>query len=263
MALVQPAAQTTTIGEKALAYTKTGHGPAVVVVHGIGGHKEDWAGLAEALASTHTVYAVDMLGFGGSAMAGDTITIVDQVAAVVELMDAEKLAKADIVGNSVGGWVAATLAASHPDRVERLVLVDAAGFKAMFEGEAPVNFYPTTVEEMTKLLSYVRFDPATHTPAFAQAALTASTASGDSRAAAAVGNGMFVSERLEDVADRVTAPTLVIWGAEDKLFPPAIADLIAGHVKASRKVLIPSAGHFPQFDNPAVFNVAVAHFLKR
>jgi len=251
------------VGPHTLAYNRTGEGPAVVIIHGIGGHKEDWAGVAAALAAGHRVYTIDLLGFGGSSKTGDAITIADQVAAIVALLDAEGIAKADVLGNSLGGWVAATLAADHPDRTGQLVLVDAAGFKAMFEGEPPVNFYPATDAEMRNLLEHVRFDPAARTDAAVTEALAASIASGDVQAAAAVGKGMFVSERLEDVADRIAVPTLVIWGADDKLFPAGIADLVTGHIKGSRKLLIPNASHFPQLDNPAVFNAAVAEFLAR
>lgn len=253
--------QSVQVGPSTLAFDKSGSGPAVIIVHGIGGHKEDWADVAARLAPSHTVYAVDMLGFGGSSKTGETITIADQVAAIAGLMDAENIAQADVIGNSVGGWVAATLAADHPDRVHRLVLVDAAGFKAMFEGPPPVEFYPQDASQMAKLLRTVRFDPSTHQPAYVAKALAASQASGDGLAAAAVGKGMFVSPRLEDVADRVTAPTLIIWGAEDKLFPPGIADLVASHIKGSRKELIPNASHFPQLDHPDAFNAAVSTFL--
>lgn len=246
----------------ALAFEKRGAGPALVIIHGIGGHKEDWADLATRLARRHTVYTVDMLGFGESPKTAPTITIGDQAAAIIALLDAEGLAEADIIGNSVGGWVAATVAADYPDRVRRLVLVDAAGFRAMFEGPPPVDFYPQDAEAMADLLAHVRHDPATHTPAFAEAALAAARASGDGQAAEAVGKGMFASPRLEDVADRVSAPTLVIWGAEDRLFPPAIADLVAGHVRGARKLLIPEAGHFPHLDNPPAFEAAVTGFLE-
>lgn len=233
----------------------------MLIIHGIGGHKEDWAGLAGALSAKRRVYSIDLLGFGESSKTGDAISVADQVAAIVALLDAEGVAKVDVVGNSLGGWVAATLAADHPDRVDQLVLVDAAGFKAMFEGQSPVNFYPTTQAEMRNLLDSVRLDPAARTSAAVSEALAASIASGDARAAAAVGKGMFASRRLEDVADQITAPTLVIWGAQDRLFPPAIADLVTGHIQGSRKVLIPNASHFPQLDNPTAFNTAVVEFL--
>jgi triacylglycerol lipase len=203
-----------------------------------------------------------MLGFGASSKRGELIAISDQVNALLALMQSEQVAQADIVGNSVGGWVATTLAADHPERVRRLVLVDAAGFRAMFDGPPPVNFYPRDAAEMTALLQHVRYDPATHTQAYVAQALEASKASGDAQAAEAVGKGMFASPRLEDVADRVRAPTLVIWGAEDKLFPPAVADLVVGQIQGSRKLLIPQASHFPQLDNPAAFDAAVLAFLQ-
>jgi pimeloyl-ACP methyl ester carboxylesterase len=244
-----------------LSFLKGGSGPAVVVIHGIGGHKEDWTALVAALAPSHTVYAIDMVGFGTSAKTAPEITIATQMASVIALLNAENIETADLVGNSVGGWVAAMIAASHSSRVGRLVLVDAAGFKAMFEGPPPVNFYPQTVEEMAKLLAFVRHDPQAHTKAFAEMALAAAQASGDAETAERVANGMFISVRLEDLAERIAARTLVIWGAEDRLFPPMIADLVAGHIKGAQKVLIPAASHFPQLDNPSVFNAVVAAFL--
>jgi len=145
--------QTLKVGADVYAYSKAGHGPALVIVHGVGGHKEDWRGVMAAMAPTHTVYAVDMLGFGGSSRDAADMGMKAQANALLALLDDQKIQKADIIGNSVGGWAAATFAASHPDRVKRLILVDPAGFRAMFEGAPPANLFPNSVEEMRKLLS--------------------------------------------------------------------------------------------------------------
>jgi 2-hydroxy-6-oxonona-2,4-dienedioate hydrolase len=244
-----------------LAYLKQGSGPAVLIVHGIGGHKEDWQATMAALAPHRTVYAVDMIGFGASSKSAADITIRTQVEAARALLDAEGVSRVSLIGNSVGGWVAATFASLYPSRVDKLVLVDAAGFKAMFEGPSPVNFYPDTVAEMRKLLSYVLVAPATQTPEFAERALGALNASGDKQAAEAVFKGLYVSPRLEEVMPGIGAPTLVLWGAQDKLFPPALADMVSGNIRGSRKLLIDAAGHFPQLDNPAAFHRAVTDFL--
>lgn len=244
-----------------LSYLKAGAGPAVVIAHGIGGHKEDWRDAMEALSVGHTVYAIDMIGFGGSPSDAPEITIASQAAAILALLDAESIATADLIGNSVGGWVAATFAAAYPDRIRRLVLVDAAGFKAMFEGPSPVNFYPDTVADMQKLLSFVRHAADAHGVAAAERALSTLKASGDASAADRIFAGMFASERLEDVADKIVAPSLIVWGANDALFPSAIADLIAGRVRQAKKVLIAEAGHFPHLDNPSAFHAAIASFL--
>jgi pimeloyl-ACP methyl ester carboxylesterase len=256
-----PRAATLQVAGQTVAYLKQGSGPAVVIVHGIGGRKEDWQATMATLAGKRTVYAVDMIGFGGSSKTGADITIRSQVEAVRALLDAEGVAKASLIGNSVGGWVTATFASVYPARTDKLVLVDAAGFKAMFEGPSPVNFYPDTVADMRKLLSYVLVSPATQTQEFAERALAGLNASGDKLAAEAVFKGMFASPRLEEVMPGISAPTLVLWGAQDKLFPPAIADLVTGNIRGAKKLLIDNAGHFPQLDNPAAFHKAVTDFL--
>lgn len=245
-----------------VAALKSGQGPAVVIVHGIGGHKEDWKPVMATLSSQHTVYAIDMIGFGGSSKEASEILIEMQADAVGALLEAEGVTRASIVGNSVGGWVAATFAARHPERVAKLVLVDAAGFKAMFEGPSPVNFYPETVSDMQKLLSFVTYDAQKHTAEFAAKALEGLNQSGDRVAAGAVFKGLFASPRLEELMPKIQAPTLVVWGAQDKLFPPGIADLVSGGIAGSKKVLIGEAGHFPQLDNPAGFQAVVGEFLQ-
>jgi triacylglycerol lipase len=171
--------QTLAVGDKALAYVQSGVGPALVIVHGVGGHKEDWAGVAAALAATHTVYAVDMLGFGESSKTGDDLGMAVQAAAILALLDAERVDQAVLVGNSVGGWVTATFAATYPERVAKLVLIDAAGFKAMFEGTPPVNFDPDSPEEMQKLIDITINGPVAQTPGLAERAFAGYVASGE------------------------------------------------------------------------------------
>jgi len=254
--------KTLAVGDKTLAYYELGQGPAVVIVHGVGGHKEDWRGVAEALAKTHHVLAIDMLGFGGSSKTGDDLSMPVQAAAILALLDAHKIQKASLVGNSVGGWVTATFAATHPDRVEKLVLIDAAGFKAMFEGAPPVNFDPGSVAEMDTLIRFVINSKVAETPGLADKAFAGYVSSGEKAIAATWGKSLFISPRLEDVFPKITAPTLVLWGADDKLFPSVLAGVFAGQIKGSTSRLIPDAGHFPQIDNPQATTEAIIGFLK-
>ena len=244
-----------------LAYLKQGQGPAVVIVHGIGGHKEDWRGVMAALAQDHTVYAVDMLGFGGSSKDLPEITVASQADALAALLRQEGLKQATLIGNSVGGWVTATFAARHPAQVAQLVLVDAAGFKAMFEAPSPVNFNPASVDEMQNLLRHVLASPWAHTREFAAQALKAQQASGDAAAFETVFKGLYGSARLEELMPLIKAPTLVIWGREDGLFPLGVADLITGSIAGARKTVLDGASHFPQIDQPEAFIGAVKAFL--
>jgi len=254
--------KTVAVGNKSLAYASYGDGPAAVIVHGVGGHKEDWAVIAEALASTHRVFAIDMLGFGESSKVGDDLSMSVQADATRALLDAEGIAKATMIGNSVGGWVAATFAATYPDRTDRLVLIDAAGFRAMFEGPAPVNFDPGNAEEMQTLISFVINSQVADTPGLAQRSFDAYVASGEKAIAANWGRSLYQSPRLEELLPRIVAPTLVLWGAEDRLFPPVLAAAFAGQITGAVSALIPDAGHFPQIDNPAATISAINAFVR-
>jgi len=254
---------TVQVGADTYAYLKAGHGPALVIVHGVGGHKEDWQGVMAAMAATHTVYAVDMLGFGGSSRSAADMGMNAQANALLALLDHEHIQRADILGNSVGGWVSATFAAAHPDRVDRLIVVDPAGFRAMFEGQPPVNLFPNSAAEMRALLSYVLVKPETQTEAFAEAAFAKFQASGEKSIEARFGPQLFQSAKLEEVMPRIKAKTLVVWGQNDKLFPVALAPYITGLTPGAQSALVANASHFPQIDNPSEFTGVVQSFLKQ
>jgi triacylglycerol lipase len=245
-----------------LSYFSAGSGPAVVIVHGVGGHKEDWLTVAQALAATHHVLAFDMLGFGGSSKTGDDFSMPVQAAALAALLDSHNIEKADLVGNSVGGWVTATFAATYPDRLNRLVLSDVAGFKAMFEGAPPVNFDPNNAEEMQQLINITINSEVAQTPGLAERAYEAYVSSGEKAISAVWGKSLFVSPRLEELLPKIKAPTLVMWGVDDKLFPSVLAGVFSSQIADAQTLLIPNAGHFLQIDNPTATIEALSNYLK-
>ncbi len=254
--------RTLSVGDKTLAYLTTGKGPVVIIVHGVGGHKEDWQGVARALAKTHRVYAIDMLGFGGSSKNGEDLSMPVQAHAIKTLLDHHHIERADLVGNSVGGWVTATVAATYPKRVGRLILIDVAGFKAMFEGPPPVNFDPGNAQEMQKLIDITINSDVANTPGLAQRAYDAYVASGEKAISATWSKSLFNSPRLEELLPKIKARTLVLWGADEGLFPSALAGALGGQIAGSQVMLIPAAGHFPQVDNPPATTAAIVNFLK-
>jgi len=263
---VEPTALSYVFDGNTVAYLKQGRGPAVVIVHGIGGRKEDFKAVIAALSPSYTVYAIDMVGFGQSSKDAPRISIGLQVDAVRALMAREGIARAHLIGNSLGAWVTASVAAAYPAAVDKLVLIDAAGLKVTLSGPPPVNFAPQTVDEMHKLLATVLDAPFAQTPAFAEQALAGFKASGEAatlgKLFAGFGSPDSKDRPLDDVLPGVRAPTLVAWGANDRLFPPVLADIVAGGVKGSRKVLIEKASHFPQVDNPDALNAAILEFLR-
>lgn len=241
----------------------------VFVVHGIGGRKEDWSALIQTLGASRKAVAMDMIGFGASDKSSPAITITQQAKALRDLMDQEGAQRAVLVGNSLGAWVVATFAAAYPDRVEKLVLVDAAGLKITLAGPPPVKFAPETVDEMQRLLQTVLTSPWAQTREFAEKALAGFKASGEAQTLDKLFSGFAdkasPDRPLDDLLPLITAPTRVIWGEKDKLFPAALADqVVLGLTSAPggvRKVLVPGAGHFPQVDNADAFNQAVVQYL--
>lgn len=262
MAGVQLTAQTLQVGDATLAYLTAGSGPAMVIVHGVGGHKEDWSDVAKHFAATHTVFAVDMLGFGGSSRSAADLSMAAQAGAIKALLDSKGIAKADVLGNSVGGWVSATFAATYPQMINRLIVVDPAGFKAMFEGEPPVNLFPDDVGQMKKLLSFVIHSDFAHTDEFAAQAFAKFQASGEKSLVPRLFPALVGSPKLEEVMPKISAPTLVIWGKEDKLFPVALAPYITGLTPGAKSVILDGASHFPQVDQPRAFIEAASAFFK-
>src|SRR5262245_3073432 len=120
-----------------LRYVRRGSGPPLLLVHGFSSSIYTWAEALPLLAARHDVIAVDLPGFGGSEIPArvDSNASAEVLARV---MDALGLARASLAGNSLGGALAAVTAARHPERVEKLVLIDAAGYNFAPEDRPPM-----------------------------------------------------------------------------------------------------------------------------
>ena len=116
-----------TVEGSRVRYLRAGQGPAVVLLHGFASSIYTWKDVLPALREAHDVVALDLPGFGGSDMPAD-LSFESYPRVVRALLDRLGIARADLVGNSMGGAVAVVLAATDPSRVGRLVLIDAAGF---------------------------------------------------------------------------------------------------------------------------------------
>jgi triacylglycerol lipase len=202
-----------------------------------------------------------MLGFGGSSRTCKDLKISTQAAAIKALLAKEGVKSTKLVGNSVGGWVTATFAATYPELTEKLVVIDPAGFEAMFQGEPPMNLFPDNVEQMKKLLSFVIHSDFAHTDEFAAKAFAGFTASGEKAIVPVLWPGLLESARLETVLPKIIAPTLVIWGKEDKLFPVALCPYLTSLTPGAKSVVIENASHFVQVDQPAAVISELKKFL--
>jgi triacylglycerol lipase len=243
-------------------------GPVVILLHGLGADSGQWLFTMPALAGYH-VYAPDHLGFGKS----DKPVLNYRVQTLVDMLDGfcreRGIQKATLVGNSMGGWVALAFALQHPDKVDKLVLVDSSGYSnARWGGPAPtrealVNLNPATISGLRNLLALNFANQQLVNDVTVQAAFARRLAAGDGQAIGALTESVL---RGEDFVDgklgALKAPTLIVWGREDGLLPLAVAEAFAHDISGSRLAVLDRCGHLPPVECPVPFAVALLPFLK-
>ena len=245
--------------------------PAVILLHGFGSSLQTWDEWALDLERDHRVLRYDLPGFGltGADPSGD-YTDARGIAIAVALMDQLGLARASIVGNSMGGRIAWTFAALHPERTEKLVLISPDGFASSGTeyGVAP------KVPLMMRALPYVlplSMLRASLVPAYAKAAMVTDALFAryrDMMLAPGVRSAILRRMGQQKLVDpvpllrRIAVPTLVMWGEKDGMIPFANA---ADYVRAlphSTLAALPGVGHIPQEEAPATVGIVRAFLLR-
>ncbi|HMV51313.1 MAG TPA: alpha/beta fold hydrolase [Blastocatellia bacterium] len=255
-------------GQK-IHYVEAGSGPAVILLHGLGGDATNWAMTVPVLASKYHVYVPDQIGFGQSdkpLMNYRVATLVEFLAQFYKKLNIEK---ATLVGNSLGGWTAASFAIAHPEKVDKLVLVDAAGYTAKRWGGAELTkelyavLNPATTADLKRAMSLVFYNKALITDAFIETAFANKLKKGDSPTINAFIDSVLRGEDfIDDKVKTIKTPTLVVWGREDGLTPLAIGEAFAQDIVGAQKLVIEKCGHVPQLEKAAEFNTGLLKFLE-
>jgi pimeloyl-ACP methyl ester carboxylesterase len=232
------------IGPATIAYEVAGTGPPVVLVHGLSGSSRWWRRNIGALTPHRRVYMVDLIGFGAS-RAGQRFVLAEAASTLTSWMDQLGLERVGLVGHSMGGMIAAELAADAPERVERLVLVDPAAL--------PIDAHVST--HALSLLRELRYVSLSFLPVLIADALRAGPFT-LWRAATA----LMLADLRPKLA-QIRAPTLVIWGEHDALVPLAFAQPLAEYLRYEELIVIKGAGHVPMWDRPQEFNRVLTKFL--
>lgn len=245
--------------------------PPLVLLHGVGADKGEWALTAPLLARTRRIVAPDLLGHGGSEKpSGPGVDYRIRLLAdvVVEALEAlHSLARpVDLLGHSLGGAVALDMARRFPRLVRRLVLVDAAGLpprEALAPLAASLPFAPSGWDDSRRLLATSVDSPWLSHPLVA---LAASVYKGRRRnrpqllkllAAVAAGVDALTPRDLS----RIRARTLVLWGDRDRIFPVATGRRLAASLPEARLEILPRCGHVPPTERPLAFVRRVEAFL--
>lgn len=263
-----PASRQVEVFGQKINYVEVGAGPNVILLHGLGGDATNWMMTVPALAKNYHVWVPDQIGFGQS----DKPLINYRVSTLVEFLNGfcKKLGieKATLVGNSLGGWTAAAFAIAYPDKVDKLVLVDAAGYSPERWGGPKLDrnqlmrLNPATPAALKESMKPVFHNQAILTDAFIEQAFAAKLKRGDGYTI-----NQFIESVLrgEDLLDGKTktikAPTLVVWGKSDALTPLAIGEAFAKDIPGAQTAYIDNCGHVPQLECAGAFNSALLKFL--
>lgn len=256
---------TVTIYGVKIHYVEAGSGPAVVLLHGLGGNYTNWAFNTAALAAKYRVIVPDQVGFGKS----DKPLINYRIATYVDFLDAFlkelKVERASLVGNSLGGWIAAAYTLAHPEKVERLVLVDAAGFAFPkdFEMSQLLKLNPATRAGVKELISRVFYNKQLFmSDSFIDTSLAARINAGDGYTIRSVTESIMRGEDfLDNRLSAIKQPTLVIWGKEDGLLPVADGERFQREIPGAQLLVFEQCGHVPMVEKALDFNTAVLKFL--
>jgi len=253
----------------------SGDGPPVVFVHGLGGQWQNWLENVPRAAQERRVIAVDLPGFGLSEPMRDKVTIPAYGEFVGKLMDALVIERTHLVGNSMGGFVASEVDIQSPERVERLVLVSAAGISSASVAKAPVL---TLARAATALATFtaarhksIASRPITRHAALALVARYPSQLKPDLAWEGLIkGTGKpgfddalraCLSYDFRDRLPEIRQPTLIVWGEFDSILPVQDADEFERLIEDSRKVVMENTGHVPMVERASAFNDILAGFL--
>jgi pimeloyl-ACP methyl ester carboxylesterase len=270
--------QTAEVGTDRLNYVDIGTGDLpVLFLHGLGGNWTAWLENLHPVARSRRVVAVDLPGFGRSRPSSDGISIPGYARTIERFCDAVGLERFIVVGSSLGGWVAAELALRMPERIQGMVLVDAAGIvPTWLERTKAVNMmrgaalgaphaprFRRTIAARPRLrdmaLKYTVAEPARLAPDLVFMALPEAPDPGFVPAFAACRRSW--SEGWCDQLTEIGCPVLIVWGERDQLLPVRHAREWARRLRGSRLKVIKGAGHLPMLERPEEFNAELLDFL--
>lgn len=245
-----------------LHYQEKGVGTPLILLHGFTSSTYSWKDVFEPLSRSFRVITVDLKGFGFSGKPDGDYTRRAQAVLVAHLLDHLKIEKAWLGGNSMGGEVALNFAFQNPQRVMGLILIDGAGVDVKGSGSlAPSYLLVPLVGRVLMALaltsdSLVRegleksyYDDARITPELVAYYHRQLKTRGGQLAAlrARTQSGQFP---VEPELSRITAPTLIIWGANDEIIPLEAGRKTNSLIKGSKLVIIEKCGHVPQEEMP-------------
>jgi pimeloyl-ACP methyl ester carboxylesterase len=246
------------LGPVGIDVTEYGEGLPFLLLHG-GAGPQSVTRFAEMLAATGSRVIVPVHpGFDGTTRPEQLHSMRGLALTYTRLLDELGLADVTVIGNSIGGWIAAEMAIHASPRISGVVLVDAGGLQV--DGHPAADFFSLTPDQVTEMAYYeperFRVDFAA-LPAQAKAEIAGNQAALRAYTAA----GMTDPSLLGQLGS-VRVPVLVVWGAADRIYPPEHGEAFAKAIPDARLAVLGKAGHLPQLEAPAALLAAVQDFTR-
>jgi pimeloyl-ACP methyl ester carboxylesterase len=257
--MVEPIYSTVTLCGAAIEMKRAGAGRPMLVLHG-GGGSPRFLPAMQKLAEQFEVFIPQAPGFGGTPAPAWLETIADLANFYLEFLKQFDLKHVHLVGLSLGGWTAAELALRDASRLASLTLMDAPGIAA--PGVEPRDPSSVSEEQITR---DTYFDPKLAAEARARAAAgnPAVTQANRELVKKLAWDRRNHDPQLQRWLSRIRIPTHIVWGADDRLFPPVYGETWAKAIAGAKLTVIPRCGHLPIQEQPEAFASAVAAFCAR
>jgi len=265
-----------------LAYIDEGNGnETIIFIHGLGSYIPAWNKNISELSKSYRCIAIDLPGYGKSSKNPHSGLMSFYAKVVAEFIDNLDLGKVTLAGHSMGGQISMVAALHYPDKVEKLILVDPAGFELFHPGQrlwfkdvmTPNLIRLTTVEAIETNLASNFYNMPDDAIFMIEDRIAMRTADDFENYCYAVSQSVtgMVDEPIFNKLKYIKQPTLIFFGENDNLIPnrylnpgetEPIAKAGANEIKNSKLIMVPKCGHFMMFEKSEVFNKEVKNFLK-
>lgn len=260
------------IDDRRLRYIDIGDGPAILLVHGLGGNWKFWLENICDLCSEHRVIAVDLPGFGESDCLRAQVTMRGFADVLAKLLATLDISQVTIVGHSMGGIVVAYFALKYPDAVRGFVLAGSGGLRLSAWRRVCLLAAALTINSVLRLKPLgsriVRLDAVRRfalgrivsDPSCVSADLIDQMTEGFGSRGFAPAIKAAINEDLQDELPNIRRPALLVYGDGDPLASPGYAAKLANLIPGSRLVILNHVGHAPMIEQRDIFNQLILDF---
>jgi pimeloyl-ACP methyl ester carboxylesterase len=286
--LIRPAAfewnpalelKTAQIKEGTLLYAVIGEGAPILLLHGFGGQIWVWEKQVGPLSRQYRLYIPDLLGNGYSDRPKVEYTPALFIDSIRQFMDLAGIKRASLIGNSMGGGIAWAFALRHPDRVEKLILIDSIPPDVVPEIRNPSFRWFFAIRNLPLLpqlgvalhtrgmlratLMEMVFDDRLITDAVVERQYQIGRIAGTARVVTSTARHAKEVKQYAGALGALVKPTLIIWGEQDEVFPVPVGKTLHTLIKSSELLVIKGSGHMSMWERPVEVNRAILEFLGR